>query len=205
MMGAGMALRPARRGNWAFFPEFSGQILLLNAFYKRGKLVHYLIRTSSLGQALIAGSADALCAILIGDDADALRKDLQRRFPGEELRETDIDTAFERLTARVIALIEAPAARSDLPLDARGTVFQQRVWRALRDIPPGSTATYTDIAERLGMLKAVRAIAQACGANPLAVVIPCHRVVRRDGGISGYRWGVEIKRELLRRENVSGF
>jgi AraC family transcriptional regulator of adaptative response/methylated-DNA-[protein]-cysteine methyltransferase len=110
------------------------------------------------------------------------------------------DEGFERLVAEVVGLVEAPAQRLDLPLDVCGTAFQQRVWQALRAIPSGSTASYADIAERIGQPKAVRAIAQACAANPVAVAIPCHRVVRTDGALSGYRWGVERKRALLDRE-----
>jgi AraC family transcriptional regulator, regulatory protein of adaptative response / methylated-DNA-[protein]-cysteine methyltransferase len=104
------------------------------------------------------------------------------------------------LVAQVVGLVEAPALGLDLPLDIRGTAFQQRVWQALRAIPPGTTASYSDIAERIGSPRSVRAVAQACGANPLAVAIPCHRVVRSDGALSGYRWGVERKRALLARE-----
>ena len=104
------------------------------------------------------------------------------------------------MVARVVGFVEAPGVGLDLPLDVRGTAFQQRVWQALRDIPPGSTASYAEIAERIGSPKSVRAVAQACGANALAVAIPCHRVVRSDGGLSGYRWGVERKSALLKRE-----
>ena len=106
------------------------------------------------------------------------------------------------LIAKVVGFIEAPAIGLDLPLDVRGTAFQERVWQALREIPAGSTASYTDIAQRIGAPKAVRAVAQACGANSLAVAIPCHRVVRSDGNLSGYRWGVERKRQLLERESA---
>ena len=125
-------------------------------------------------------------------------RELQDRFPNARLH--GADSAFEQLVAQVVGFVEAPALGLNLPLDVRGTVFQQRVWQALRDIPAGATASYAEIAERIGAPKAVRAVAQACGANQLAVAIPCHRIVRRDGDISGYRWGVERKRELLRRE-----
>jgi AraC family transcriptional regulator, regulatory protein of adaptative response / methylated-DNA-[protein]-cysteine methyltransferase len=110
------------------------------------------------------------------------------------------DPNFESLVARVVGFVEAPRLGLDLPLDVRGTAFQQRVWQALRQIPAGATASYTDIARRIGSPTSVRAVAQACAANPLAVAIPCHRVVRNDGGLSGYRWGVERKRALLQRE-----
>jgi len=125
-------------------------------------------------------------------------RDLQDRFPKAQL--IGGDTGFEQLVAQVVGFIEAPALGLNLPLDVRGTAFQQRVWQALREIPPGTTVSYTQIAERIGAPKAVRAVAQACGANRIAVAIPCHRVVRRDGDVSGYRWGVERKRELLQRE-----
>ncbi|MGE8355013.1 MAG: methylated-DNA--[protein]-cysteine S-methyltransferase [Microvirgula sp.] len=146
----------------------------------------------------MAQSQRGLCAILLGDDPDRLLRELQDRFPRATL--IGGDAGFERLVAEVVGFVEAPALGLHLPLDVRGTAFQERVWLALRDIPPGTTVSYGDIAARIGAPKAVRAVAQACGANCLAVAIPCHRVVRRDGDISGYRWGVERKRELLRRE-----
>ena len=139
-----------------------------------------------------------MAAILIGDDPDTLARDLQDRFPNADL--VGGDPAFEALVARVVGFVEAPGTGLDLPLDIRGTAFQQRVWQALRDIPAGATATYTDIAARIGSPRAVRAVAGACAANALAVAIPCHRVIRHDGGLSGYRWGVERKRDLLARE-----
>ena len=142
-----------------------------------------------------------MCAILLGDDPEALARDLQDRFPRARL--IGGDAAFERLVARVVGLIEAPALGLDLPLDLRGTAFQQRVWQALRDIPAGAKASYSDVARRIGAPKSIRAVAQACGANALAVMIPCHRVVRRDGALSGYRWGVERKRALLEREALA--
>jgi len=134
----------------------------------------------------------------MGDDPDALARELQDRFPRANL--IGGDAAFEQLVARVVGFIEAPALGLDLPLDVRGTAFQVRVWQALREIPVGTTASYAEIATRIGAPRAVRAVAQACGANHLAVAIPCHRVVRSDGGLSGYRWGIERKRELLHRE-----
>jgi AraC family transcriptional regulator of adaptative response/methylated-DNA-[protein]-cysteine methyltransferase len=139
-----------------------------------------------------------VCAILLGDDPDALARDLQDRFPRATLIGGDAE--FERLVSRVVGFVEAPGLGLDLPLDVRGTAFQQRVWQALREIPAGRTATYGEIASRIGAPSAARAVAGACAANPLAVAIPCHRVIRNDGGLSGYRWGVERKRALLQRE-----
>ena len=144
------------------------------------------------------GHDKGVCAILLGDDPEALVRDLQDRFPRAEFQGGDAE--FERMVAQVVGLVEAPGQRLDLPLDIRGTAFQQRVWAALSAIPAGKTATYTEIARAIGQPKAVRAVAQACGANPLAVAIPCHRVVRSDGDLSGYRWGVERKRKLIERE-----
>lgn len=154
----------------------------------------------SLGSVLVARSPRGVCAILIGDDPDALLGDLERRFPHARL--IGGDAGFEDLIAKVVGFIEAPALGLDLPLDVRGTAFQQRVWQALREIPAGATASYTEVAERIGAPKAVRPVAAACAANALAVAIPCHRVVRTGGALSGYRWGVERKRALLDREKA---
>ena len=152
----------------------------------------------SLGTVLVAATEKGVCAILLGDDAATLVSDLEERFPRATFVNGDGD--FERTVARVVSFVEAPRMGLDLPLDVRGTVFQQRVWQALRGIPAGSRASYREIAERIGAPKAVRAVAQACAANRLAVAIPCHRVVRNDGELSGYRWGVARKRALLERE-----
>lgn len=160
--------------------------------------IHFAIGESSLGAILVAASTRGICAILLGDDADALVRDLQDRFPRALL--VGGDDGFEQWVAAVVGLVETPKLGLDLPLDVRGTAFQLRVWQALRDIPVGQTATYTAIAHRIGAPTAVRAVAGACAANPLAIAIPCHRVVRLDGGLSGYRWGVERKRALLDRE-----
>ncbi len=157
--------------------------------------IRFAIGQCSLGAILVAQSARGVCAILIGDDADALARDLQDRFPNASLIGGDAD--FERLVARVVGFVEAPKLGLDLPLDVRGTAFQQRVWQALRAIPAGTTATYSEVAARIGAPKAIRAVASACAANAIAVAIPCHRVVRTDGSLSGYRWGVERKRALL--------
>jgi AraC family transcriptional regulator of adaptative response/methylated-DNA-[protein]-cysteine methyltransferase len=163
-----------------------------------GESIHFAVGECSLGSVLVAATDTGVCAITLGDDPDVLLRDLQDRFPKALL--VGGDAAFERLVARVVGLVEAPGAAIDLPLDVRGTAFQQRVWQALRKIPAGSTASYGDIARRIGKPTAVRAVAHACGANPVAIAIPCHRVVRNDGGLSGYRWGVERKRALLDRE-----
>src|SRR5476649_1214411 len=139
-----------------------------------------------------------LRAILLGDDADALARDLQDRFPQAQL--IGAEPAYEQVVARVVGLIEAPGIGLDLPLDVRGTAFQQRVWQVLRDIPAGRTVSYAELAALAGSPNGARAVAGACAANPLAVAIPCHRVVRNDGALSGYRWGVERKAALLDRE-----
>lgn len=160
--------------------------------------MRFAVGECSLGSILVAASDKGIAAILLGDDPQALVHDLEDRFPKANL--IGGDRAFEDVMAKVVGLVEAPGTGLDLPLDVRGTAFQHRVWEALREIPAGSTATYTDIAERIGMPKAVRAVAAACAANKIAVAIPCHRVVRSDGSLSGYRWGVERKRTLLERE-----
>jgi AraC family transcriptional regulator of adaptative response/methylated-DNA-[protein]-cysteine methyltransferase len=164
----------------------------------RGQTIRFAIGACSLGAILVAASGVGICAILLGDDPDGLIADLERRFPKAQL--IGGDAGFEDWVARVVGLVEQPAQGLDLPLDIRGTAFQQRVWQALRAIAPGTTASYTDIARVIGQPAAARAVARACAANPLAVAIPCHRVVRQDGGLSGYRWGVARKRALLTRE-----
>ncbi|MCL2656469.1 MAG: bifunctional DNA-binding transcriptional regulator/O6-methylguanine-DNA methyltransferase Ada [Betaproteobacteria bacterium] len=165
-----------------------------------GAVIRFAVGQCSLGAILVAQSQHGICAILLGDDPERLVRDLQDQFPKAEL--IGGDGNFERLVAQVVGFIEAPSLGLNLPLDVRGTAFQQRVWQALREIPPGVTVSYAEIAARIGAPKAARAVAQACSANLIAVAIPCHRVVRRDGDLSGYRWGVERKRELLRREAV---
>jgi AraC family transcriptional regulator of adaptative response/methylated-DNA-[protein]-cysteine methyltransferase len=160
--------------------------------------IRFAVGACSLGSILVAASERGVCAILLGDDPQALVRDLEDRFPRARL--CGGDAPFERWVAAVVGFVEAPRLGLELPLDIRGTAFQQRVWQALRSIPVGSTASYQQIAEVVGDPRAVRAVARACAANPLAVAIPCHRVVRRDGGLAGYRWGVERKRALLRRE-----
>ena len=161
--------------------------------------IRFAVGECSLGSILVAQSTQGLCAILLGDNPDLLVRDLQDRFPKATL--VGGDAGFERLVAQVVGLVEAPGRGLDLPLDVRGTAFQQRVWDALRAVPAGTTTSYAELAQRIGAPKSVRAVGQAVGANPLAVAIPCHRVVRSDGNISGYRWGVERKRALLERES----
>jgi AraC family transcriptional regulator of adaptative response/methylated-DNA-[protein]-cysteine methyltransferase len=160
--------------------------------------IRFAVGECSLGAILVARSAKGVCAILLGSDPEKLVRDLQDRFPRANF--IGADRGFEALVAKIVGFVEAPALGLDLPLDVRGTAFQQRVWQALRKIPAGSTASYSDIAERIGAPKSVRAVAQACAANAIALAIPCHRVIRRDGALSGYRWGVERKRALLERE-----
>jgi AraC family transcriptional regulator, regulatory protein of adaptative response / methylated-DNA-[protein]-cysteine methyltransferase len=160
--------------------------------------IRFAVGQTSLGAILVASSKKGVAAILLGDDPDKLVRDLQDRFPRAHLVGADRD--YEALVARVVGFVEAPRIGLDLPLDVRGTAFQQRVWQALQEIPVGATVSYAEIARRIGAPKAMRAVAGACAANNLAVAIPCHRVVRNDGSLSGYAWGVERKRVLLDRE-----
>ncbi len=166
---------------------------------KSNNRIRFALGECSLGSILVAISEKGVCAISLGDDPEVLIRDLQNRFPQAELIEDDGE--FEQWIAQVIGFIETPASGLDLPLDIRGTAFQQRVWQALQQIPTGQTVSYTCIAQCIGAPKAVRAVAGACAANSLAVAIPCHRVLRSDGKLSGYRWGIERKAELLRRES----
>jgi len=164
----------------------------------RGRQLRYAIGESSLGHFLVAQSEYGLSALLLGDGQDHLVQDLPSRFPGITI--TEDQAALQPLVAQIVALLRAPGGALDIPLDLRGTEFQRKVWQALRDIPAGATASYAEIAHRIHQPKAVRAVARACAANHLAVVIPCHRVVRSDGNLSGYRWGVDRKRALLESE-----
>ncbi len=187
--------------NGRFYGESAQVLGMTPTDYREGGAnadIRFAIGECSLGSILVAMSERGVCAILLGDDPALLARDLQDRFPRATL--IGADPEFERMVARVIGFVEAPGLGLDLPLDVRGTAFQQRVWQALREIPAGATASYSEIAGRIGAPKSVRAVASACAANPLAIAIPCHRVVRNDGGLSGYRWGVERKRELLQRE-----
>jgi AraC family transcriptional regulator of adaptative response/methylated-DNA-[protein]-cysteine methyltransferase len=163
-----------------------------------GQAIRHAIGTCSLGPVLVAASEKGVCAILFGDEPESLQKELQVMFPRARL--VGGDKAFEKLTAKVLAFVEDPAKGLDLPLDVRGTAFQHRVWEALRRIPVGSTASYTEIAERIGAPQAVRAVARACATNRIAVAIPCHRVIGSDGSLTGYRGGIERKRALLAKE-----
>ncbi len=187
-----------------FYAQSNAMLGMTPTRYRAGGAdvqIRFAVGDCSLGAFLVARSALGVCAILLGDDPEALVRDLQDRFPRADLMGGD--DGFEREVAAVVGLIERPADGLSLPLDVRGTAFQQRVWRALQEIPSGATASYREIAERIGAPKAVRAVAQACGANALAIAIPCHRVVRLDGDLSGYRWGVERKRVLLDREKAA--
>ncbi|MCG6876076.1 MAG: bifunctional DNA-binding transcriptional regulator/O6-methylguanine-DNA methyltransferase Ada [Betaproteobacteria bacterium] len=187
--------------NARFYDESNQVLGMTPTRYRAGGAntrIRFAIGECSLGAILVAQSDRGVCAILMGDDPDALARDLQDRFPQAEL--VGGDAGFEELVAKVVGFVDAPRLGLDLPLDVRGTAFQQRVWRALRKIPSGATVSYAELAKRIGAPKSVRAVAQACAANALAVAIPCHRVVRSDGGLSGYRWGVERKRALLDRE-----
>lgn len=186
----------------ARFYEKSADVLGMTASHYRdggaNTRIRFAVGECSLGSILVAQSDRGICAIALGEDPDALMRDLQDRFANAEL--IGGDAGFERLVAQVVGFIEAPRIGLDLPLDVRGTAFQQRVWQALREIPVGVTVSYGDIAKRIGAPQAVRAVAGACAANALAVAIPCHRVIKRDGALSGYRWGIERKRALLARE-----
>lgn len=185
------------------FYEASDQLLGMRARDYRaggaGTVIRFAVGQCSLGAILVAQSQRGICAILLGDDPETLVRDLEDQFPKARL--VGGDSQFERLVAHVVGFIEAPSLGLNLPLDIQGTAFQERVWQALREVPFGATVSYTEVAKRIGAPKAVRAVAQACDANQIAVAIPCHRVVRRNGDISGYRWGVDRKRKLLQRES----
>jgi AraC family transcriptional regulator of adaptative response/methylated-DNA-[protein]-cysteine methyltransferase len=199
------AIYEAGFGSSSRFYEASDQMLGMRARDYRsggaGIAIRFAVGQCSLGAILVAQSYRGICAILLGDDPDQLVRDLQDQFPKAQL--LGCDERFERLVAEVVGFVEAPSVGLNLPLDVQGTAFQERVWRALREIPPGATVSYAELAVRIGAPKAARAVAQACGANRIAVAIPCHRVIRRDGDLSGYRWGVERKSALLERERRS--
>jgi AraC family transcriptional regulator of adaptative response/methylated-DNA-[protein]-cysteine methyltransferase len=166
----------------------------------KGVAIRFAVGECWLGSILVAASERGICAISIGDDPNTLVEDLQDYFPKAEF--VGGDREFEALVAKVVGFVERPSAGLRLPLDVQGTAFQQRVWQYLSGIPCGQTTTYTELARRAGVPKAVRAVGQACAANRIAVAIPCHRVVRTDGSLSGYRWGIERKAELLKREQI---
>lgn len=187
--------------NSRFYDASAGMLGMRARDYKDGghhAEIRFAVGQCSLGAILVAQSQRGICAILLGDNPDQLVRDLQDQFRKSYLIGGDLN--FEQLIAQVVGFIEAPALGLNLPLDVQGTAFQERVWQALRDIPAGTTVSYAEIAARIGSPKAVRAVAQACAANRIAVAIPCHRVVRSNGDVSGYRWGVERKCELLQRE-----
>ena len=187
--------------NGRFYEASTAMLGMTPSRYRAGgaqEELRFAVGQCSLGAILVACSGKGVAAILIGDDPETLTQDLQNQFPKATL--FGGDAAFESMVARVVGFIEAPHIGLNLPLDVRGTAFQQRVWQALRDIPVGTTVTYSEIAARIGATKAIRAVAGACAANTLAVAIPCHRVIRHDGELSGYRWGIERKRNLIERE-----
>lgn len=189
--------------NGRFYEDSARVLGMTPRNYRAGGVrqrIRFAVAQCTLGALLVARSERGVCAITLGDDPDVLLRDLQDRFPRAELLGTDAD--FDATVARVVAFVEEPALGLDLPLDIRGTAFQQRVWKALQQIPAGETASYAEIAQRIGAPKSARAVAQACAANALAVAVPCHRVVRTDGALSGYRWGIERKRALLEREGA---
>ncbi|WP_241049560.1 bifunctional transcriptional activator/DNA repair enzyme AdaA [Achromobacter xylosoxidans] len=170
------------------------------AFRKDGEGVEirFAVGQCALGALLVAASDTGICEIALHEDPEQLVRNLQDRFKAARL--IGADREFEQWMAAVVGFVENPAVGLHLPLDVRGTAFQRRVWEALREIPVGATATYTDIAERIGSPRSVRAVARACATNNIALAIPCHRVVRTDGSLAGYRWGIERKRELIERE-----
>ncbi len=196
------AFHDAGYGSSGRFYEVSNGVLgMTPSQFRAGgarEQLRFAVGACSLGAVLVASSARGVAAIILGDDAETLVRELQDRFPQAELIGDDPD--YDAVVAQVVGFVEAPKLGLDLPLDIRGTAFQQRVWQALRQIPPGETASYAEIAERIGAPSSTRAVAGACAANAIAVAIPCHRVVRSDGGLSGYRWGVERKRALLDQE-----
>jgi AraC family transcriptional regulator of adaptative response/methylated-DNA-[protein]-cysteine methyltransferase len=184
-----------------FYEKSTGLLGMTPSQYRAGganEEIKFAVGQTSLGAILVASSKKGVASILLGDDPHELVRDLQDRFPKARLIGADRD--YEALIARVVGFVETPGVGQELPLDVRGTAFQQRVWQALQEIPVGETASYAEVARRIGSPKAVRAVAGACAANKLAVAIPCHRVVRNDGSLSGYAWGVERKRILLDRE-----
>src|SRR5499427_9414637 len=184
-----------------FYEKSTDMLGMTPSRYRAGGVneeIKFAVGQSSLGAILVASSKKGVASILLGDDPEELVRNLQDRFPKARLIGADRD--YEALVARVVGFVETPGIDLNLPLDVRGTAFQQRVWQALQEIPVGETASYAEIARRIGSPKAVRAVAGACAANNLAVTIPCHRVVRNDGSLSGYAWGVERKRDLLDRE-----
>ncbi|MBE0583112.1 MAG: methylated-DNA--[protein]-cysteine S-methyltransferase, partial [Desulfofustis sp.] len=166
-----------------------------------GLTIRFACAPCFLGWMAVATTDHGICAIELGDDRQAVSAQLRHHFPKAELEEAGPE--FSTVVAEVIALLETPPRTVDLPLDIQGTAFQQQVWQVLRQIPPGSTLSYGEVARRLGRPRAVRAVAGACAANKLAVVVPCHRVIGSDGALSGFRWGIKRKRTLLQRESAA--
>lgn len=187
--------------NGRFYASAPGHLGMTPGAFREGGAgasIRYAIGACWLGSILVAATDRGVCAILLGEDAHALASDLAQRFPKARLSRGE--HGFEQWVAQVVSFVEEPARGLDLPLDIRGTAFQRRVWEMLRAIPAGETASYAEIAARLGKPSAARAVAGACAANPLAVAVPCHRVVASNGELAGYRWGVERKRRLIERE-----
>ena len=207
-LGSGMSVTRAMydagfSSSGRFYEKSTEMLGMTPTRYRSGGMneeIRFAVGASSLGAILVASSEKGVVAILLDEDPDALVRQLQDRFPNARLVGADKD--YEHLVARVVGFVEEPALGLDLPLDVRGTAFQQRVWQALRGIPVGQTVSYADVARRIGAPSATRAVASACAANNVALCIPCHRVVRSDGNVSGYAWGVERKRALIEREGA---
>jgi AraC family transcriptional regulator, regulatory protein of adaptative response / methylated-DNA-[protein]-cysteine methyltransferase len=190
--------------NGRFYENSAGILGMTPTQFRNGAAdeeIHFAVGQCSLGAILVASSKVGVVSILLGEEPGALVRSLQDRFPKAAI--VGADQGYEQLIAKVVGSVESPRTNLELPLDVRGTAFQQRVWQALREIPLGETATYSEVARRIGSPKAVRAVAGACAANNIALAIPCHRVIRNDGALSGYRWGVERKRTLLKRETAT--
>ena len=184
-----------------FYEKSTGMLGMTPSRYRAGGVneeIKFAVGQTSLGAILVASSKKGVASILLGDDPEELVRNLQDRFPKARL--VGADREYEALVARIVGLVETPRIGLSLPLDIRGTAFQRRVWQALQEIPVGETVSYAEVARRIGSPKAARAVAGACAANKLAVAIPCHRVIRNDGSLSGYAWGVERRRVLLDRE-----
>lgn len=200
-----VAIAEAGYGSSSRFYEKSDRLLgMTPSRFKAGGRdtdIRFAVGQCSLGAILVASTSVGICSILLGDDPETLLRNLQDSFPHANL--IGGDEGYEQLVAKVVGFVEMPQAGLNLPLDIQGTAFQQRVWQALCAIPPGSTMSYAELAARVGAPKAIRAVASACAANKLAVAIPCHRIVRTDGSLSGYRWGVACKQALLERESAN--
>jgi len=185
-----------------FYSQSDRMLGMMPKRFRAGGLhtkIRFALGECALGTILVAVTEKGICAISLGDDAEVLLCELQDQFPQAEI--IGGDTGFEQMVARVVGLLENPTKKFDLPLDIQGTAFQRRVWEALSEIPSGTTLSYSEIAARIGSPKAVRAVGHACASNRIAIAIPCHRVVRTDGGLSGYRWGIDRKRALLLKES----